>query len=413
MTKEAGIVYDWSKHEGPEKPVRQEQSYIELLDETFRDGLQGIQVDLHPSEEEKKIYLELTSKYADRVDLGYPGSEDGHKGEIARLLRYVIEKKLDIKPIVTGRGADVSDICPIIDISHELDGYPVGAYVFLDGSTERATLQGWNRREKISQLEQNINLLIKHSIPVAFVAERSSSTNPDELREVLEVAANAGSKTLVITDTQGRANPKAISRLCRWVADTFSSYPDLSLEAHFHNSRGMAIANSIEAAHEGFDRIDVTFAGIGEGAGNADYLITLINLNMEGFRHDYLKDLKKFKKIASEILKYSIPSNTPFYGESAFATGSGIHASAILKEAGHHRQDQIYFCIDPVEIGEEIVVKIGPFSGQSSIIYVLMQEGIKPTEEMVRSIFSEAKSSRGYLSKATILGIAERYIKTY
>ena len=65
--------------------------------------------------------------------------------------------------------------------------------------------------------------------------------------------------------------------------------------------------------------------------------------------------------------------------------------------------------MDPAEVGAKPVVKIGPFSGEANVRYVLREEEIEPTDEMVKAILAEAKSGRGFLSKTTIRGIATRY----
>jgi len=404
--------YDWSKHDGPETPIRATREYVELQEETLRDGLQGTQVGSHPEEEQKLIYIKETSKYADKIDLGFPGSSDWQKKEITRLLSQFVKQDIDMIPMVTGRGTDKSDVEAIIDVVNELDGFLVEAYIFLDGSRERAILQGWDRNEMISSLGENIRLLRSHNIPVGFVAERSTSTRPDDLRELFSVALDEGAQVLVIPDTQGRAEDEAIRNICRWLLSNFSTYDGVSFEAHFHNSRGLAVSNTLIAAKEGFDRVDVTFGAIGEGAGNADYIATIFNLNREGLRNDDLSGLGRFKEIASGLLNYEIPPNTPLYGENAWDVSSGPHQSAVLEGLRKDSSEgDIYFCVDPAELGEKVRVKIGPSSGRSGIRYILLQQKIEPTDKLVNEILSFAKKGRGYISIESILNMAANHEK--
>src|SRR3989344_3029464 len=127
-------TYDWSNHEGPTSQVKASVFPVEIDDETLRDGLQGIQLESHPSLEKKRIYLRLASQFVDHADIGFPGSEELHKKEIAQLISFVEARNLGISLSAAARGAMKSDIEPIIDISHGLDGYRLEADIFLDSS---------------------------------------------------------------------------------------------------------------------------------------------------------------------------------------------------------------------------------------------------------------------------------------
>jgi len=47
---------------------------------------------------------------------------------------------------------------------------------------------------------------------------------------------------------------------------------DISIEFHAHNDFGMAVANSVAAVMAGSEFVDTTFGGIGERAGNCNYV---------------------------------------------------------------------------------------------------------------------------------------------
>jgi hydroxymethylglutaryl-CoA lyase len=63
-----------------------------------------------------------------------------------------------------------------------------------------------------------------------------------------------------LCDTTGIANPSHVQSLfteiwCRW--------PDLNLVAHFHNTRGMGLANVLAALESGIDCFDASLGGLG------------------------------------------------------------------------------------------------------------------------------------------------------
>jgi hydroxymethylglutaryl-CoA lyase len=51
-----------------------------------------------------------------------------------------------------------------------------------------------------------------------------------------------------------------VNALCKRVRDAF---PALELTLHFHNTRGMALANTLAALEAGIDRFDASLGGIG------------------------------------------------------------------------------------------------------------------------------------------------------
>lgn len=69
-----------------------------------------------------------------------------------------------------------------------------------------------------------------------------------------------GVRGLTLCDTTGMAHPDQVSRLC----EAFRArYPDLQLTLHFHNTRGMGLANVMAAAQQGIDRFDGSLGGLG------------------------------------------------------------------------------------------------------------------------------------------------------
>lgn len=72
--------------------------------------------------------------------------------------------------------------------------------------------------------------------------------------------AELGVRGLTICDTTGMAHPSQVSRLCETMRTRF---PGLQLTLHFHNTRGMGLANVLAAAQQGIDRFDGSLGGLG------------------------------------------------------------------------------------------------------------------------------------------------------
>jgi hydroxymethylglutaryl-CoA lyase len=82
-------------------------------------------------------------------------------------------------------------------------------------------------------------------------------------RRVLEFIArfeDLGISRVSLCDTIGVANPAQVERLFRALV---SRFPHLELTAHFHNTRGMGLANAIAALEAGVVRFDASLGGLG------------------------------------------------------------------------------------------------------------------------------------------------------
>jgi hydroxymethylglutaryl-CoA lyase len=65
---------------------------------------------------------------------------------------------------------------------------------------------------------------------------------------------------MTICDTTGMANPAQVQAVCEAVQ---SKYPQLQWTLHFHNTRGMGLANALAAVNTGIDRFDSSLGGLG------------------------------------------------------------------------------------------------------------------------------------------------------
>lgn len=72
--------------------------------------------------------------------------------------------------------------------------------------------------------------------------------------------AELGARGLTICDTTGMAHPAQVSRMARLLRDRFGG---LQLTLHFHNTRGMGLANVLASVQEGIDRFDGSLGGLG------------------------------------------------------------------------------------------------------------------------------------------------------
>jgi len=72
--------------------------------------------------------------------------------------------------------------------------------------------------------------------------------------------ADLGVRGLTICDTTGMANPKQVANMSEALQKRF---PNLQVTMHFHNTRGMGLANILAAVQSGITRFDGSLGGLG------------------------------------------------------------------------------------------------------------------------------------------------------
>ena len=70
----------------------------------------------------------------------------------------------------------------------------------------------------------------------------------------------AGARGVTLCDTTGMAYPRQVANL---TAQFIERWPHTELTLHFHNTRGMGLANVLAAIDSGADRFDASLGGIG------------------------------------------------------------------------------------------------------------------------------------------------------
>ena len=95
----------------------------------------------------------------------------------------------------------------------------------------------------------------------AFGCSLQGAVAEDDVVRVAVALRKAGADTISLADTVGYANPEQVKRLFRKVRKAIGE--DFGLEAHFHNTRGLGLANALAAFEVGVRKFDSTLGGLG------------------------------------------------------------------------------------------------------------------------------------------------------
>ena len=397
------LIYDWNEAKPANLLLGKT---IQFDDETLRDGLQCPSVrDPDLAQKVELIHL-MDSLGIDTADVGLPGAGERARDHISTLCREM--KELRITPNVACRTV-ISDIEPVADLQQEL-GMPIEVCAFIGSSPIRQFAEGWEMDRMVKLSREAIEFCTANDIPSMFVTEDTTRARPEDIRDLYTAAIEAGAKRVCICDTCGHITPDGTQAVVGFVSDLVAELnPEVGIDWHGHRDRGLALINSLVALESGASRVHGCALGIGERAGNTEMDLLLVNLKLTGVIPNDLSKLADYCRATSEAVGIPIPHNYSVFGQDAFETGTGVHAAAVIKafnKGDAWLADRIYSGVPAGLFGLEQVIKVGPMSGKSNIIWVLQKNDVEPTEDRVRRVFDRAKQSSRLLTTEEVLEAA-------
>jgi len=416
--QENELIHDWNviDYEISRNPDNHPHG-IWFDDETLRDGLQSPSA-RNPSIEQKIELLSYMERLGiQKVDLGLPGAGPFHLNHIDTMLSHITENNYQIRPGCAVRTV-VSDIEPLIDLQakHEMQ---IQASAFLGTSPIRQYAEGWTLERLLSTLEEAVGFAVDNDIPVMFVTEDTTRSKPEDIKAIYTRAIELGADRICVCDTCGHVTPNGVRKLLSFIQDEV--IPDAGVQRreieinwHGHQDRGLGVANNLAAVEAGADVIHGTALGVGERAGNAPLDQTLVNLKLMGVIENDLTLLNEYVRKAHDYVEVALPRNYPVFGEDAFETGTGVHASAVIKamkKGDHWLADRVYSGVPAQDFGLQQKIRIGHMSGRSNIIWWLEQRGYEASDELVAHMFEIAKNQPRLMADEEVTAVVEGFTK--
>ncbi len=312
---------------------------IYIIDVTNRDGVQTANLGLSKLEK-TMINLYLNEMGVFQSEFGFPTT---------RHETYYLQANLELaemgvlKPIRLGGWVRAT----VEDVETAFKLVPKLQHLNLSISTSDQMIQGKflgrkTRDDIVKMMTDAVDAARQCGAKsIGVNAEDASRTDLDFLIKFATQAKLHGADRLRYCDTLGYDNPFTIYETTR----TLAKEVGMPIELHCHGDLGMAVANSLAGAKGVLDAgqdayINTTVNGIGERAGNADLVATVLAVTKsKGFAGQYklgnhikLNMAWKMAKFASYAFKVPIPINQPGVGANAFAHASGIHADGVLKD---------------------------------------------------------------------------------
>lgn len=414
--EERDLIYDWNQIDySIDRDDSKHPHNLWFDDETLRDGLQSPSA-RNPSIDQKIELIDyMESLGIQKVDLGLPGAGPFHVNHIDQMLTHMGENDYQIRPGCAVRTV-ISDIEPLVDLQAK-HSRQIQASAFLGTSPIRQFAENWTMDKILSTAESAVTFAVDNDIPVMFVTEDTTRSKPEEIKEVYTRAIELGADRICVCDTCGHVTPNGVKKLLEFIQeevipDSGVNRREIEVNWHGHQDRGLGVANNLAAFEGGADVIHGTALGVGERAGNAPLDQTLVNLSLMGVINNDLRSLSDYMKKAHEYIEVALPHNYPVFGEDAFETGTGVHASAVVKamnKGDDWLADRVYSGVPAGDFGLEQVIRIGHMSGRSNVIHWLEKNGYEAEDGLVAHMFEVAKGQRRMMSDEEVREAISKY----
>ena len=114
--------------------------------------------------------------------------------------------------------------------------------------------------ERVLPRARQAQLRCEAVISVAFGCPYEGHVEPAHVFEIAGRLAAAGAQEIGFGDTTGMANPRQVQS---FFAAAAAALPGVELTAHFHNTRGQALANVFAALEAGVESFESSFGELG------------------------------------------------------------------------------------------------------------------------------------------------------
>ena len=212
------------------------------------------------------------------------------------------------------------------------------------------------RDRMLERVLSHVQYAASKGLKICFAAEDASRADFDFLVECIS-KLQPYIEHFILCDTVGILNPEDTKL---WVRNLIEfTHNRTPLTVHFHNDRGLALENTMQAVLAGAMGVSGTFGGIGERAGNVALEQVLSGLKLRygwqipGINYDALTEVTDY------LSQKGFRANAP-YSSASLRYETGIHVDSLCSDRSSyylftHGEPEVWY---------------GKFSGASSFEYL-------------------------------------------
>ncbi|OPZ93108.1 MAG: 2-isopropylmalate synthase [Firmicutes bacterium ADurb.Bin419] len=231
---------------------------VRIVDTTLRDGEQRPGIALQVSEK-INIAKMLSSIGTYQIEAGIPAMGGDEKKYILKLMQLGLKSKISV-----WNRMSINDLKDSIDCAPDIIHISVPiSDIHINKKLQKSRI--W--------VEENMKICIDYAkdkgYEVTIGLEDASRADPEFMMKIIGTARDMRVKRIRYADTVGVLYRQHVFNQIKKIKDQFAN---IELEIHAHNDLGMAVSNSTSALRAGAEYVDCTIGGIGERAGNCDYM---------------------------------------------------------------------------------------------------------------------------------------------
>jgi 2-isopropylmalate synthase len=380
---------------------------VTLYDTTLRDGTQGENITL--SLADKLRIARMLDEYGmPYIEGGWPGSNPkdvdffkaarGMTWQTAKLAAFGSTRHRSNRP------EDDPNLRELV--AAETPVVTIFGKSWLLHVTE---VLGATAAENLDMITESVRFVVDRGRESVYDAEHffdGYKADRDYALSTLRAAREAGSRTLVLCDTNGGTLTEELLAIVgdvRGSLDGDPGAPAVTWGIHTHNDAELAVANTMAAVHAGIRHVQATINGYGERCGNANMVSIVANLALKT-QHELvppgggsLSGLTDLSRSVAEIANQKPDDYQPYVGRSAFAHKGGVHGAAVAKV------ERSYQHIDPTAVGNAGRLVVSELGGRANTRIRAEQlghqlEGVidpKVLSDLVKQLESEGLAFEG------------------
>ena len=226
------------------------------------------------------------------------------------------------------------------------------------------------------------------NIRFEYSPESFSGTETENAVQICESVLTALGATpenkviLNLPNTVENATPNCYADQIEYFCEHLQHRDCAVISLHPHNDRGTAVAATELGLLAGAQRVEGTIFGNGERTGNADIMVTAMNMYTQGVNPGLdFRRMNDIRAVYEKCTKMKVHERHPYAGELVFTAFSGSHQDAIKKgvdymaKSGTPYWEVPYLPIDPADVGREYepIIRINSQSGKGGAAFVMQQ----------------------------------------
>jgi len=114
--------------------------------------------------------------------------------------------------------------------------------------------------KEIVDIGKQHGIEVSGSISMPFGSPWEGNIPVEDVQSIVEAYLDVGVTEISLSDASGMAVPNQVYEMCSKMKER---YPQVRWWLHFHNTRGMAMANILAAMEAGITQFDSSFCGLG------------------------------------------------------------------------------------------------------------------------------------------------------